>query len=205
VVGGKEESTLLGKSVWPFFQLQHWLLLCLWDSSWQRIKIKFPKKYGLEKMNQVYISKKLSKAKSFFLKSYECNCYFLKCLTCFTSVLERQGRTEASMYFASSVNLTNIAHIRHVASNYLGFWPSPRINFINVLRAAFTHTEPKIVKRYWDLTEFLHFWELHVEAARKYVGEIDHWLQPFVEVWEVLSWWIIELRGKNAMLNETIM
>jgi len=33
------------------------------------------------------------------------------------------------------------------------------VNFINILRAAFAHVDPKSVKRYWQF-DFLRFWEL---------------------------------------------
>jgi hypothetical protein len=55
---------------------------------------------------------------------------------------------------------------------------TPRINFINILRAAFAPVDLKSVKRYWQ-----HDWivtllgAMGVKAVRKYVGEIEPWDQ----------------------------
>jgi len=52
----------------------------------------------------------------------------------------------------------------------------PGVNFINIQRAAFTPTDHKSVKRYWQLDWILTLLGATcVKAARKYVDEIDPW------------------------------
>ncbi len=51
---------------------------------------------------------------------------------------------------------------------------SPGVNFINVLRSAFTLVDPESVKRYWQLDWILTLLgATGVKAVRKYVGEIE--------------------------------
>ena len=62
------------------------------------------------------------------------------------------------------------------------------LNFINVLRTAFTLTEPK-TKRKKDsqvISLFMHSGSTSIKAEHKYVGEIDTWyLRSVFERW----WW----------------
>jgi len=52
------------------------------------------------------------------------------------------------------------------------------LNFINILRTAFMHVDPKSVKRYWQLDWVLTLWgAMGVKDAHKHVGEIDQWCQ----------------------------
>jgi len=63
-----------------------------------------------------------------------------------------------------------LLHLLKIRSNK---W-RPRVNFINVLRAAFAPVDPKSVKRYWQLDWILTLLgATGVKAVRKYVGEID--------------------------------
>jgi len=53
---------------------------------------------------------------------------------------------------------------------------TPAINFINILRTAFTCAEPKSVQKGSQVvSHFTLLGSTHAKAARKYVGEIDHW------------------------------
>jgi len=55
----------------------------------------------------------------------------------------------------------------------------PGINFINVLRTAFTRVDPKRVKRHWQLDWVLTLWgATGVKAAHKYVDEITSVAYP---------------------------
>jgi len=48
------------------------------------------------------------------------------------------------------------------------------VNFANILRTAFTHVDPKSVKRYWQVDLVLTFWgAMGAKTSRKYVDEID--------------------------------
>ena len=52
----------------------------------------------------------------------------------------------------------------------------PGVNFNNILRAAFTRSDPKSAKKLLDLTVFFALLvPAHVKPARKHVDEIDPW------------------------------
>ena len=54
-----------------------------------------------------------------------------------------------------------------------GFWTST-FNFTTILRAAFTHPDPKSAKKTVKSSSFLCFWDLRaLKAASKQVDEID--------------------------------
>ncbi len=61
---------------------------------------------------------------------------------------------------------------------------TPGVNFINILYAAFAHSDPKRVKRYWGLDWVLMLWgATGVKAAHKYVDEIDpKWPKPWINL-----------------------
>ena len=54
------------------------------------------------------------------------------------------------------------------------FFISEKVNFTNILRAAFTHADPKIAKKDIQLKQlFLLSGSACVKAARKHVDKID--------------------------------
>jgi len=59
--------------------------------------------------------------------------------------------------FAQLVNKKRRAHI---FGHCLSTKTTPGVNFINILRAALAHVEPKGVKKILKLTVFLRFWDL---------------------------------------------
>ncbi len=52
----------------------------------------------------------------------------------------------------------------------------PRVNFINVLRVAFTSADPKSAKKTDDLTAYFAFWGyLFVKAVQKMLVKLTPW------------------------------
>ena len=49
----------------------------------------------------------------------------------------------------------------------------PGVNFTNILRAAFTHKNPKSSKKTVKSSSVLRFWDLRIKTEHKHVDEID--------------------------------
>jgi len=65
----------------------------------------------------------------------------------------------------------------------------PGVNFINVLRAAFTHVDTKSAKKQSSCQSFSRFWDVHAEKLL-----VEHWGKLTPIVYEAKTWQLKERR-----------
>ena len=78
-----------------------------------------------------------------------------------TKVFFQTGNDVNSMFASMSMNTNDVQLLEDLMSDApTSNSPSAGVNFNSILRAAFTHADPKSAKKTVKLSSFLRFWDL---------------------------------------------